>query len=366
MKILQLALSLGTGGAERIAVGLCNRFAENQDDEIVLVSILDDAIQRNIHYLKDLSPRVRFINLHCKSGLQLKAIWGVYRIIKKERPTIVHCHTNVLLLFFPAFFIKDVCYIHTIHNLVHKILNRSGLLKSLVMKYLFCRSNIKPVTISETCHQSYLRTNKTNNDICIINGSEPLNISDKFESVKTEIAGLKKNSETIVFIHVGRNHPQKNHDRLFSTFLRLEREDINFILIVLGEHYEPWQKKLENSNRIFLQGTKRNVGDYMSQSDFFVLSSDYEGLPMTLLEAMSMGIVPISTPAGGVVDVIEDGVTGYLTKNFDDEEFYQKVKLALYEKGKISSEKIKKSFEKNFSMDACANRYYETYRRLIN
>ena len=44
MKILQLALSLGAGGAERIAVSLCNRFAANADNEVILVSILDDSV----------------------------------------------------------------------------------------------------------------------------------------------------------------------------------------------------------------------------------------------------------------------------------------------------------------------------------
>ena len=47
----------------------------------------------------------------------------------------------------------------------------------------------------------------------------------------------------------------------------------------------------------------------MSLADYFVLSSDFEGLPLTLIEAMSMGITPICTPAGGVVDVIKDGKT---------------------------------------------------------
>ena len=98
MKILQLTASLGGGGAERIAVSLCNRFAANKDDEIVLVSILDDSVPENVLYLNELSSQVRLINLHCKSGLEIKAIWRVFKIISGERPNIVHCHFSVILL----------------------------------------------------------------------------------------------------------------------------------------------------------------------------------------------------------------------------------------------------------------------------
>lgn len=365
MKILQLALSLGAGGAERIAVSLCNRFSANADNEVILVSILDDSVPRNIHYLKDLSPNVRFVNLHCKTGLQIKAIWRVYRTIKRERPDVVHCHTHPMLLLFPTLFLHRVGYVHTIHNMSEKIVARSGFIKRMTMNYLFRQDKVNPITISEACHQSYHKSFRINNDICIPNGSEPLAITEDVESVKREIERIKNSPDTIVFIHVARHNPQKNHDKLFRTFLRLEDEGERCILIVLGEHYDSWKEKLKDSKSIFLLGAKKNVGDYMAQVDFFVLSSDYEGLPMTLLEAMSMGIVPVSTPAGGVVDVVEDGVTGYLTQTFDDEEFYRKVKQAIHEKGRIVSERITDYYEKYFSMEVCARNYYETYRSLV-
>lgn len=361
MKILQLALSLGAGGAERIAVSLCNRFSANEDNEIILVSILDDSVPRNIHYLKDLSPNVRFVNLHCKTGLQIKAIWRVYRTIKRERPDVVHCHTHAVILLFPTLLIPEVHYFHTIHNMSEKIMARSGFLKRVIMNYLFKRNKVNPITISEACHLSYYDTFRISNDICISNGSEPLAITEDAESVKREIERIKNSPDTIVFIHVARHNPQKNHDKLFRTFLRLEDEGERCILIVLGEHYDSWKEKLKDSKSIFLLGAKKNVGDYMAQADFFVLSSDYEGLPMTLLEAMSMGVTPISTPAGGVVDVIKDGVNGYMTKGFDDDEFYQKVKYAIKERNSISRDDIVTDYQKHYSMETCAKNYYNLY-----
>lgn len=365
MKILHISLSLGGGGAERIAVSLCNRFAAKEDDEVVLVSVLDDADPSNVFYLKDLSPRVRHVNLHCHTGLQMKAFWRVYQTIRQERPDVVHTHFSAVLLLFPALLIPQVHYFHTIHNLAKRIEEKSGFLKRSVMCYLFTRNRVKPVTISEACRRSYRETYHVHNDICITNGSEPLTLTPDAQAVKSEIDTLKGSPSDIVFIHVARHHSQKNHGRLFRTFLRLEKEGERFILIVLGDHYDSCLAELKDSKCIFLLGPKSNVGDYMKQADFFVLSSDYEGLPMTMLEAMSMGVVPISTPAGGVVDVIEDGVTGYLTDSFDDEEFYRRVRHAISEKGLIPSERIRQHYEQHFSMETCAAKYYEAYKTAL-
>jgi glycosyltransferase involved in cell wall biosynthesis len=266
----------------------------------------------------------------------------------------------------PVIFFWDIHYLNTIHTLPERHDANAGIVKKILTHYLFRSNKVRPITISETCHKSYCKTYKIQNDICIPNGSEPLRTTEELGLVKKEIDTLKKNSDTTVFIHVGRNHPVKNHGRLFNTFLRLEEERANFILIVLGNDYDSWEAKLKDSKSVFLLGSKKNVGDYMAQAEFFVLSSDFEGLPMTLLEAMSMGVIPISTPAGGVVDVIKDGVTGYLSESFEDDIFYRKVKQAIVEKGNIPSEKIKEYYERNYSMEICANNYYQTYLEASN
>ena len=366
MKILQLTSSLGGGGAERIAVSLCNRYAVNKDNEIVFVSILDDSVPENVLYLGELSPRVRLINLHCKTGLHIKAIWRLFKIISRERPDIVHSHVHVTSLILPVIILGGIHFFNTIHTLPERHDANAGIIKKILTHYLFKNNKVRPITISETCHKSYCKTYKIQNDICIPNGSEPLRTTEELGLVKKEIDALKKNSDTTVFIHVGRNHPVKNHGRLFNTFLRLEADGFKFILIVLGNDYDSWEAKLKDSKSVFLLGSKKNVGDYMAQAEFFVLSSDFEGLPMTLLEAMSMGVIPISTPAGGVVDVIKDGVTGYLSESFDDDTFYRKVKKAIAEKGHITSVTIKSYYEKHYSMETCAKRYYQTYLDTCN
>lgn len=359
MKIIQLIYNLSSGGAERFVVDLCNRLARNPEDEVVLV--MTDAIDnpKRRHYLGDLSPNVRWICLGCKSGLSVNSFRKVYLTIKREKPDIVHSHCQVLLLLFPALLIKKPKYFHTLHTLAQKCLIINWL-KS-VYGFLYKRK-VFPITISETCKQSFVSLYGNNNVINIVNGREPVGHSELKDSVKQEIELLKANKTTPVFIHVARYGSPKNQPRLFRVFERLYREGIDFLLLCIGNGYkQEIVSHFSDGNKVILLGEKKNVGDYLLASDFFILSSDYEGLPLSLLEAMSVGVVPISTPAGGVIDVIRNGINGYMSERIDDDSLYQTVKVALSHRGEIGKEKIIHEYNDNYSMEKCAKEYYKIY-----
>ena len=66
-----------------------------------------------------------------------------------------------------------------------------------------------------------------------------------------------------------------------------------------------------------------------------------------------------------MVDVIEVGKNNYCSPSFDDEDFYQTIRRALDERGKLSRSLIKKDYEDNYSMKACAQKYYDVYKKLL-
>jgi len=91
--------------------------------------------------------------------------------------------------------------------------------------------------------------------------------------------------------------------------------DIRFVLVGHG----PLQHELLaagndliRSGRLVLAGMTDAPAAWMACFDVFLMSSDYEGMPVALLEAMSMGCVPVATPVGGVPEVIADGENGIL------------------------------------------------------
>ena len=362
MKILYIHYSLGAGGAERLLVDLANRMAMNPRNDVSILTVYDINIPGKGHFLSELSDNIKFLNLHRSKGISFANIIDVWKIITSEKPDIVHAHCSFWLIMLPAIFYRKPRYVMTIHSLVQRW--ASGKISRAITKFLY-RDKVQAVTISKACHQSYIDYYHWDNDITIDNGRENVKLTEQLGKVSQFIGKLRKNPKTPIFIHVARHHPVKNHERMFKTFCRLTDEGIDYQLIVVGDKYDEYLNKYKEHPNIHLVGKKGNVGDYLSQADYFVLTSDKEGLPITLLEAMSLGVIPICTPAGGVVDVIHDGVNGYMSIEIDDEYYYQSVKRALIERGKISRAQIIADFQNKYSMKICANKYYKVYKELL-
>lgn len=359
MRILQLVYSLEAGGAERFVVDLSNNLANQLQNEVTLVIIKKETKVENIHYLQDVSPNVKFISLDCNSGLILKAFWRVLQIIRKEKPDIVHAHCQVLQLFLPSIFFPHIKFFHTLHSMPTICL----VFKRLKWLYwFFYKKRIFPITISATCQQSFIDLYNIKRVKTIPNGRSPIMTTCEYHEVRDTINQMKTNDDTPVFIHVARCNPLKNQKRLFCVFERLQNDGFDFLLICIGRGYETeYIPKYKDNKQIRILGQKKNVGDYLTVSEYFVLSSNYEGLPISLLEAMSVGVIPISTPAGGVKDVIIDGKNGYISEAIDDRSLYKKIKYALENRGKILREDVIKDYQQNYSMDICANKYYHLY-----
>lgn len=358
MKILQIIYSLCSGGAERFVVDLSNRLAEDRNNEVVIL-VVDDLQQEGCsHYLSDVNNNVRIISLGLK-GLGICSLLGIFKTIKKERPDVVHCHSNLILLYLPAIFCKGPRYVHTLHNLADKCLCWRWC--KPINKHLYSRK-VQAVTISGECSQSYRALYGFDNDCMIINGREKIQLTADAGKVKKEVDSLTEGKRP-VFINVARFDPQKNHKLLFDIFERLSAEGSNAQLLVVGARHEENMIKYRNHPNIHIIGERRNVGDYLACADFFILSSVYEGLPLTLLEAMSMGVVPVCTPAGGIKDVIRDGENGFLAKDFDTESLYDAVTRAIKAGAVIPKDAVVREFHEKYSMERCSMRYYNLYRQ---
>ena len=127
--------------------------------------------------------------------------------------------------------------------------------------------------------------------------------------------GNRKNT----IVSVGRLAAQKNHKLLINAFAELSKQYPEYDLIIFGEG--PLRQELQRQidsfglqGKISLPGNKSDVLDRIRDAAIFVLSSDYEGMPNVLLEAMGLGIPCISTdcPCGGPRSIIKHEVNGLL------------------------------------------------------
>lgn len=136
----------------------------------------------------------------------------------------------------------------------------------------------------------------------------------------------KNKSREKKIVNVGRLHPQKNQKLLIEAFSRISKKYPDYTLEIYGEgelrnFLQTQINDLGMNDKIFLKGSTKNVLKYVNNCEIFVLSSDFEGLPNSLLEAMALGMPVISTdcPCGGPKEMIKTGVNGILVpvKNID-------------------------------------------------
>jgi glycosyltransferase involved in cell wall biosynthesis len=124
------------------------------------------------------------------------------------------------------------------------------------------------------------------------------------------------------FVTAGRLSPEKNHERLIRAFDRVHQEDTATRLVILGagplrQRLDDVVEKLGLTGAVTLAGFQPNPYAVLANSDCFVLSSDYEGQPMVLLEALVLGVPVVTTSFGSVGGALPEGY-GLVTKRSID------------------------------------------------
>ncbi|HEY6196522.1 MAG TPA: glycosyltransferase family 4 protein [Candidatus Eisenbacteria bacterium] len=120
-----------------------------------------------------------------------------------------------------------------------------------------------------------------------------------------------------LWVVAGRLEEQKGHDLLFQALAGLVKQGLDFTLVVAGEGsrrswLEQQSLSLGLAPRVQFVGQIEDVGGLLAAADAVLLPSRWEGLPLILLEAMARARPVVATAVGGVVEVMQDGVTGTL------------------------------------------------------
>ena len=124
-------------------------------------------------------------------------------------------------------------------------------------------------------------------------------------------------------VTVGRLHLQKNHELLIRAFAKFALTHSSHTLHIYGKDYvddrlKSLIERLSLSDKVFLEGFVDNVHEAIADAELFVLSSDYEGTPNALLEAMMMGLPCVSTVFDGVREMLGDSGACVLTPVRDE------------------------------------------------
>jgi len=129
-------------------------------------------------------------------------------------------------------------------------------------------------------------------------------------------------ADALMFTCVAGLRPQKNHRLLIQAFAHASSQLADALLLLVGppdrldpayaESLQRLAQELGLGQRVRFLGSRADVPDILRASDVFVLSSDYEGNPLSVLEAMAAGLPVVSTAVGGVPELVQHGATGLL------------------------------------------------------
>ena len=308
MKIIEFIPHLKSGGGEKLVVDISSAFASlgHECKILTLFAPTEDDIlysQVNTSIVKD--------NLNKHLGYDLKCFTKFLSYVRRVRPDVVHLHLETIKYSLLAALLYRKCtYYATIHSEAKREAGTG--IEKYVRKFLFGTGLVKPVTISEESEVSFEHFYGYKASM-IPNGASSYIIKDNAELYNKYHSGID-----FLFVHAGRLHPVKNQKMLIEAVEQLHEEGASCRLLILGRG-EPGETmdfvKKHSSNTIVYVGEVSNVRDYVAISDCFCLSSHQEGLPITLLEAYSVGCPAVTTPVGGCVNVVKDEVTGFLSKD---------------------------------------------------
>lgn len=364
MRIVEVIPTLVSGGGERFVVDLCNQLSK-EGNEVKLV-VLTELSGDLAFFQKDVVKDVEIICLNKKFGFDLKTFFHLYRLVKKQKPDVVHFHLRALVYGFLSVLLnRKPKYFHTVHNDATR--EASGdWLSVFVRKFSFRNQLVFPVTISVESESSFV--DYYGFDAPMIDNGRNVSIDYDDSCILHEFDIYRKTSNTRVFCNLARFAKQKRQPLIAKVCKRLEKEGYDFAMLFVGSLVQKElveETKAVGCKSIYILGEKTNSLDYLRASDAFCLLSEYEGMPIALIEALGVGAVPVCTPVGGIIDVVSDGENGFLASDISEEACYKALKSFL-ETSDARLVEMKKNAIKAYepySMTECAKKYLELFEK---
>ncbi len=308
--LVYLITSFYRGGAETQVARLVRHFTKKY--EVHVVSMVGKAGDELEHpELANMMVNVHYLGMEL-SKARIKDLLATYRLLKQLSPLIVHSHmvhANIL-----ARVLKPLVGYKLIST-AHNVIECQGKLE-LLYRFTKGLSNVN-TQVSYEGLKVYVESNLFSaTDIVIYNGVER-----EFFSC-TGIKKCREVGSVLRILCVAKFRKQKNLLGLLDACLQMKERGIKFSLDIAGngELFQDISDKLVSTglaDSVNLLGLRSDVRELMQSADVVVLSSDYEGLPMVLIEAAAVGCLVVSTDVGGVKEIVINEETGFLIDQGD-------------------------------------------------
>jgi sugar transferase (PEP-CTERM/EpsH1 system associated) len=257
---------------------------------------------------------VKVFHLHKRRGFDGRMYHRLFRTFRQIRPHIVHSHNYVLRYSLPSALLAGVpAMAHTIHNVAHKEVDSVG---RCIQRIAF-RGLVHPVAIAQEVVTTYRQVYGSRKLTLIPNGI-PVEVFSRAASNRESWREREGFSQSdLLYVCVARFFRQKNHVTLIEAFANGPARDRRSKLILAGDgdlraHIEAQAQSLGIESQVRFLGRRSDIPDLLAAGDVFVLASLWEGNPLSVMEAMAAGRPVIATSVGGVPELLDHAVHGFL------------------------------------------------------
>jgi len=311
IKVVQIVPMLSPGGAERVAVHIARGLNRRRYEPIV-ISFTGRVGCDLDHMLEEAGIEVRYLGKH--PGFDYRVYSRLGSVLKEYEPDVIHTHLHVLRYALPSMLLrKGVAMLHTVHNLAEREIEPRA---RLIQRYALTHG-VKPIAVAEEVAAS-LASLYGIQHCRVISNCIPTDVYAHPQMPRKEWRAKEgfKDSD-ILFVCVARFAPQKNHALLLEAFVQGPASDPRAHLVLVGAgdlraQLEEQARKLWLAGKVHFLGLRSDIPEVLGAMDVFVLGSDYEGNPLSVLEAMASGLPIVSTAAGGVPNLFENDKEGFL------------------------------------------------------
>ena len=293
-----------------------------------------------------------------KLGFDLKCLLALFKLIISEKPDVVHVHSAAIpYLLIASVLYRKCLYVATIHS---EATREAGTgINKLIRQFLFKNRLVVPITISEESKESFDKFYSMDSTM-IYNGISKYEEGDSIDYPEYKT----------IFVHPASCQPVKNQELLFKCFTRLSEkyEDVELHWYGDKEKHRDLYNHLSQylGSNIKYCGLVNDIRKYLKNADYMCLSSEMEGMPITIIEAMSVGCIPIVTPVGGCINMIQDERNGFISTDLSVESYCSVLEKAI-KTSKVTrmgmKEKAMVSFMMNFSINNTANLYLDVFKK---
>ena len=335
MKIIYLLASLGSGGAERVVSLLANRMCEDGHD-IQIVCLKYNDVYYTLH------DKIKVVAATEHASNRIMELFWLRKYIQREKPDVVipftegvYCFTILALLGTRIPIIASERLDPAAMSLPRKILKRLLLpyadwlvvqtesIKAYFPKRIQKKTSVIYNPVNDEAFEnprmdSRVQSSKRKRaDSYDHSGHDFCHNSSKQTSLTDLVAPKIQSSKQNRIISVARLYPQKNQKMMIEAFARIANEFPDWQLVIFGEgplrsSLELLVKSLQLDGRVLLPGRTEHVIEELRKSKIFCLSSDYEGMSNSMIEAICVGLPIVSTKVSGTKELVEEKGTGLL------------------------------------------------------